>query len=140
VAFGGLLTATDLLARYEFDAGLTYTTNTRAHDFKAGNIFQYNMAGVYRLYPARYEGPFEEIKEIDLVVELNGEHADRNEQNGKDISASGGERVFLSPGVLFFASPRLLFEASFQWPIIQSLNGRQLEADYRTLVGFRYLF
>jgi len=140
ITFGGLLTATDLVARYEFHAGLTYTANTRANDFKAGNVFQYNMAGVYRLYPARYEGPFEEIKEIDLVLELNGQHANRNKQDGRDLSASGGERVFLSPGVLFIASPRLLFEAGFQWPIIQRVNGPQLEADYRTLVGFRYLF
>ena len=56
--------------------------------------------------------------------------------------AQGGSRLDLGPGINV-ALPRLgrqnlAFEAT--WPVYQSLNGPQLEEDWRLTAGWRWAF
>jgi len=58
------------------------------------------------------------------------------ELNGKTIDNSGGSLLFLSPGIQF-ATKRYILEASIQLPVIQDLNGNQVETDFVFTAGFR---
>jgi hypothetical protein len=72
-------------------------------------------------------------------VELNGTYAWKNEAGGEKVADSGGNTLFLSPGIQFIPWKPLLVEASFQIPVLDDLNGEQLEPDYAALMGFRWL-
>ena len=72
----------------------------------------------------------------DLATEANGFLANKNSVNGSTVGNSGGNIIFLSPG-LQYAARRYIIESSIQLPVIQDLNGNQIEADFVWTIGFR---
>ena len=75
----------------------------------------------------------------NALLELNGSSSERNESLGAVVSNSGGHTLFLSPGVQF-VSQRTVYEFSYQHPVIQDLNGNQLETDYKLALSARVQF
>jgi hypothetical protein len=59
--------------------------------------------------------------------------------NGSTVRGSGGNVLFLSPGVQL-AMKRLILEASVQVPVLQDLNGPQLETDFVAVLSVRVPF
>jgi hypothetical protein len=123
--------------RIGMSADLVYTLKTEANDFEFGDTLKYDLALGYRLIPAVYETY--PAKQLNLYIELNGTYAWKNEDNGVKVDDSGGNTIFLSPGIQLIPWRTLLFEASFQIPVFEDLNGKQLEPDYAIVVGFRWL-
>ncbi len=119
-------------------ANVGYRLNTRGDDFKAGNVFTYDVATGLRFLPWAYRS----LKDQTLVVylELNGEVAAKSEIGGVLNPDSGGHLVFLSPDLQWIPLPWLLFEGSVQFPIVQDLNGTQLEYETRFQFGTRIRF
>ena len=119
-------------------ANLGYRFNTTHDGFKAGNVFSYDLAAGLRFVPWVYRS----LKDQSLVVylELNGEVGARSEIGGVPSPDSGGHLVFLSPDLQWIPLPWLLFEGSVQFPIVQDLNGTQLEYDTRFQFGTRIRF
>ena len=132
----GVFTWQRLQWQADFDLG--YKFNTTANDFRFGDTLTHNAAFQYRLAPQAL--PDTGVPAFVYgVLELNGTWAQRSEQNGSKIDDSGGYTLFVSPG-LQFVTENWVAELSVQWPVMQRLNGRQLEAEYSLNAGFRVLF
>ncbi len=122
---------------HELDADLRYIFNREANDFEFCDVFKYNLAYQRRVWPSIL--PDKEIySQWNAVLELNGVYEERAESQGNDVANSGGHTLYLSPGIQF-VSKRMVYEFSFQYPIVQELNGLQLEADYLLVLSFRYI-
>ncbi|MCH8029290.1 MAG: transporter [Candidatus Dadabacteria bacterium] len=132
---GWVSTVTWDFGRHELDADFIYRINTEADDFEKGDDLVYDLAYEFRVYP----WTLPEVGApnfIYLVAEANGIYSQKGELDGKTIENSGGHTLFLSPGIQF-ASKRYILEASIQLPIIQSLNGAQVETDFILSAGIR---
>ncbi len=123
-------------AFYNLEGGVTYKVNSEANDFRFGNTVNYDLSFQYKLYPG---WPTRDAQ-MNLTLELNGTYAAKSETNGVTLANSGGNTLLLSPGVQYILTGNLLLETSVQVPIVQDLNGSQLETDYAVLFGFRFLF
>lgn len=123
----------------EFDIDFTYKFNTEgANDFESGDLLKYNLAYQHRIWP--FELPEEGVySQLNFVLELNGQYQEKNKSSGMRVIDSGGHIIFLSPGIQFVME-RFVLESSIQLPIIQDLNGSQLETDYIATVGTRITF
>ncbi len=124
--------------RFGLLANAGYRINTRDAGFEAGDVFSYDVALGLRLAPWIYKSLRD--KSLIVYVELNGEVARRGQIAGAPNPDSGGHVLFLSPDVQWIPTPWLLFEASVQFPIVQDLNGTQLEYDTRLQFGTRIRF
>lgn len=119
-------------------ANVGYRINTGDDGFKAANVFSYDLAVALRFVPWVYR----KITDQSLVVylELNGEVSGEDKVEGAPNPDSGGHLLFLSPDLQWIPTPWLLFEGSVQIPIVQDLNGTQLEYDIRFQIGARIRF
>ncbi|GMR13551.1 MAG: hypothetical protein BMS9Abin29_1763 [Gemmatimonadota bacterium] len=119
-------------------ANTGYRFNTSDGGIDAGDVFSYDVALGFRLAPWVYKT----LRDKSLIVylELNGEVAGRSKISGTPNLDSGGHLLFLSPDIQWIPTPWLLFEGSVQFPIVQDLNGTQLEYDTRFQLGTRFRF
>lgn len=122
--------------RHELDVDALYTLTTERHDREAGDRFRYDVAYRYRLWPERFEG---RLLQLNGILEVNGIWTGRTRVDGSTVRDSGGNVLFLSPGVQF-AMKRLILEASVQVPVLQDLNGPQLERDFVGVLSVRVPF
>ena len=123
---------------HEMDVDLRYIFNQEANDFEFGDVFKYNFSYQKRIFPITL--PDEGIySQWNALIELNGNYSQRSESFGSSVSDSGGHTLFLSPGIQF-VSQRAVIEASVQLPVVQDLNGNQVETDYTLVLSFRYQF
>jgi hypothetical protein len=83
-------------------AETSYDIFTRRENFKFGNEWRGNLAGVYELYGK----PEKFISKIDGILELNLLHVSRDEEGSEKLRATGGTILYLSPG-LRFSFPKL---------------------------------
>jgi hypothetical protein len=123
---------------YELDTDLRYKINREANQFNFGDVFIYNFSYQKRILPVTLpdKGVY---SQWNALLELNGSVAGKNESLGVDVVNSGGHSLFLSPGVQY-VSPRAVYEFSFQQPVLQDLNGNQLETDYKLALSARVQF
>jgi hypothetical protein len=123
---------------YELDTDLRYKINREANQFNFGDVFIYNFSYQKRILPITLpdKGGY---SQWNALLELNGSVAGKNESLGVDVVNSGGHSLFLSPGVQY-VSPRVVYEFSFQQPLLQDLNGNQLETDYKLALSARVQF
>ncbi len=133
--FGGVSTVTWDFGRNEVDADIIYRVNTEADNFEKGDGFVYDLAYEFRVYPWTLPD-VGTPNFIYLVAEANGIFSQKSNLNSNTINDSGGHILFLSPG-LQFATKRYILESSIQLPVIQDLNGNQVETDFILTAGFR---
>ncbi len=124
--------------RFGLLANIGYRINTSDDGIDAGNVFSYDVALGLRLAPLVYKSLRD--KSLMVYLELNGEVAPRDKALGTPDPDSGGHLLFLSPDIQWIPTPWLLFEGSVQFPIVQDLNGTQLEYDTRFQLGTRFRF
>lgn len=126
-----------LKQRWGVNADLIYTANGSDERFQFGNILRYDVALAYRAYPkiyATYPSP-----QLNLFLELNGETRERDELGGEALPDTGGTSILISPGIQYIAGRTFLVESSLQIPVVENLNGDQLETDYAFSLGLRWL-
>lgn len=128
--------ATWAFNRYEIDVDALYTISTRRNGFRQGDRVRYDVAYRYRLWPQRFG---KRLLQLNGLVELNGSWTDRNRDDGRRLTNSGGHVLFLSPG-LQLVSKRWILEASVQIPIAQSLYASQVEQDFVAVLSARVPF
>ncbi len=124
--------------RFGLLANIGYRINTSDDGIDAGNVFSYDVALGLRLAPLVYKSLRD--KSLMVYLELNGEVAPRDKALGTPDPDSGGHLLFLSPDIQWIPTPWLLFEGSVQFPILQDLNGTQLEYGTRFQFGTRFRF
>ena len=136
VIVGGTCTLQTL--DHQFDMDLRYIFNNEANNFEFGDVFKYNLAFQKRIWPSIL--PDKGIySQWNAVLELNGVLERKSELRGNDVASSGGNTIYLSPGIQF-VSKRSVYEFSFLYPVVQDLNGNQLETDYSLALSYRYNF
>ena len=129
--------ATYVRNRWGLNAEAILNKNTKAHDYKFGDILSLNFALGYRIFPGVYEiypSPYATVY-LELLSQISGKNLER----GVKLDDTGGMIVFLSPGIQYVLSRTLLVEASLQYPVLQDLNGTQLGTDFSVNVGIRWL-
>lgn len=121
-----------------FLANVGYRINTTHDGFRAGNVFTYDVAVGLRFLPWVYRSLRDQS--VVVYVELNGQVGQEDEVGGASNPDSGGHLLFLGPDLQWIPTPWLLFEGSVQFPVVQNLNGAQLEYDTRFQIGTRIRF
>lgn len=129
---------TDTENRWGFHGNAGWLFTTEDEGFEAGDAFDYDLAVGFRFFPWVYES----LQDQTLVayLELNGTAAGEDEVAGVENPDSGGHLLFLSSDLQWIPTPWLLFEGSVQIPIVQDLNGVQLEHGPRFQIGTRFRF
>jgi len=105
--------------------------NSEDDNLRFGNNLHYDFTVDYVTLAER---------NLFFVLEFNGVQAWKNKENGRKVRNSGGHTLFISPGIEYLPLPYLILESSVQIPIVQDLNGRQLEKRVSLVFGVRYLF
>jgi len=116
----------------EWDVSLTYQFNTTANKFEFGDVLTYTVAYQRRVWPIGLpeRGLY---AQWNVVLEANGQWEQQVQDHSRRIDNTGGHLLFLSPGVQV-ATKYFVIESSVQLPVLQNLNGNQVEPDF-TLVG-----
>lgn len=154
------LAATKRWGRFSLHGSVLYTFTTEgAQDTELGDLFNFNLAAVYRLGGARATEPDlpddhgpdetadhthapgpEHRASLDVMLELNGEWQEKIEIDGARDSNSGGTLLYLSPGARLNLSPRWSVFGSVGIPVAQDVNGKNHETDYRITGGVSLAF
>ena len=151
------LAASKRIGAYSLDANVLYVfTQEGARQTDLGDVFSYNAALSYRLGGGEHHHDHEdhgdhdnhqatENREYghaswDLILELNGEHRQRESIAGMSDSHSGGNVVYLSPGVRFTSADKWAAFASVGVPVIDNTNGIQTDISYRVIAGVGFAF
>lgn len=119
-------------------ANAGYQINASDDGFSAGDLFSYDAAIGFRIAPWVYQTLSD--KSLILYLEVNGTVTQRDDLSGVTNPNSGGHLMFVSPDLQWIPTPWLLFEASARFPVVQDLNGAQLEYDTRFQIGTRFRF
>ena len=131
---GALATGYESRRWYWFASGL-YRVNTEgAGGLEKGDRQSLNVVGGVRPILTEYDEP-----DTVLMLELNWEHAGRDDLNGADLADTGGWELFLSP-VVWWTYRQLAIRGGVQFPIAEGLNGSQATSDYRARLEFVYHF
>ncbi len=131
---GALATGYESRRWYWFASGL-YRANTEgAGGLEKGDKQSLNVVGGVRPILTEYDEP-----DTVLMLELNWEHAGRDDLNGAGLADTGGWELFLSP-VVWWTYGQLAIRGGVQSPIAEGLNGNQATSDYRARLEFVYHF
>jgi hypothetical protein len=108
------------------------------HQF--GNGVNYDVTGLYRLYPATPPGPT-----TSIAFGVAGEQRDREKLNGVTMSGSEGHVIYLNTGLLVMPFPRWIMEFNYRPAIYHNLpattNGApQLGEDYKVTLSLTTFF
>lgn len=124
--------------QHEFDSSVIFHVNTTGSGIKMGDRILHDLAYQIRISP--WHLPETGVpSQWNLVVELNGIFSEKNRVSGATDPNTGGYQLFLSPGVQW-VSQKIILEFLFQKPVVQNLNGSQMQEEYRLLSGTRFQF
>lgn len=122
----------------QLDADLSYQRNTRADDFKFGDVITQDISFQYRLWPRTLEA--EGVPGyLYGVLEAGNVYQAKDEAGGIKDEDSGGYQLFLTPGVQW-VTKRAVLEAAARLPAVQELNGQALKTDYQLIGSVRLWF
>ena len=124
-----------LSATVTLDASAIYTFRGERHDYRLGDRLDLGTSLAWRVCGDAVTYP-----QVSLVAEATLRHVQKSEEGGADDAATGGTVLFLSPGVKVSFTERLAASMGVQFPVVQDLNGDQLERDFRLITGISYTF
>ncbi|MBI3291361.1 MAG: transporter [Elusimicrobia bacterium] len=122
----------------EWDVSLTYQLNTTANKFEFGDVLTYTVAYQRRVWP--FNLPERGLyAQWNVVLEANGQWEQQAKSHGSRVDNTGGHLLFLSPGFQV-ATKHFVVETSIQLPVLQNLNGNQVEPDFALVASVRATF
>lgn len=122
----GLAFSRFLSARVTLDASGVYTVRTAHQGFEVGDRADLGLALAYRL-SEDVQAP----NNWSVFGELNGVWLDEDVARGVSNENSGGEVVYLALGLRNRVNSHLAFSLAPALPILQDVNGAQVETDWR---------
>lgn len=134
--FGGIV-ATYGTTDFQADGQVSYQDNRKADGVEAGDIWRADASLQYRLAPEKVSAGTSGF--LYGVLETNLVHQGKIRISGLSDPDTGGTKLFVAPG-LQYAAKRWIAEAAVQIPVVQNLNGANLEQDYIIRTGFRINF
>jgi hypothetical protein len=140
----GIAAMKQLTRDFGLVAETSYQIFTESGNYKFGNEWRLNMAGVYELYGKA--GGF--LQTIDGILELNLLNLLRDKEDGEKLRASGGTILYVSPGMRF-SFPKIQnanLGVMVKIPTIKNLNekseqqGSEGLEKYRAIVTLSFFF
>lgn len=132
--FGAAYTVS-LMPNLALDASAQYTLRGEAHDYRLGNRFDAGVALGWR-----FIGGAQSFPQVSLQAEANVRAVAKSDADeGRDPN-TGGTVLFLSPGVRVRFNERAAWTVGVQLPVVQDLNGDQVETDFRVTSSFNIAF
>lgn len=132
---GGLAYSTFITGQLTVDASAQYTLRTEHDDFKVGDRFDAGVAVAYRL-----TRDIERFPQVSLFVETNLRHLRPSEVGGEEHHNTGGTALFISPGARIRFSRHAAFSVAPHLPVVQDLEGEQLETAFKLTAAFTLSF
>ncbi|HMK65149.1 MAG TPA: transporter, partial [Thermodesulfobacteriota bacterium] len=140
----GISAMQPLSRNFSLVAETSYQLFTEKDNYKFGNEWKLNAAGVYELYGKA--GGF--LQTLNGILELNLLNLARDSENGQSARASGGTILYLSPG-LRFSFPKLQnanLGLMVKFPVWKNLNeeseqqGSEGLEKYRLVLTLSFFF
>jgi len=113
-----------------FSADTQYAIFTQKDDFKFGNEFRADVAGVYDLWTKTGGWSLQPVLELNLL------NVAKDQEDGRGIANSGGTILYLSPGLRFNVAPVSL-GILFKLPAWKDLNKQSEQQGAEGLEKFR---
>jgi hypothetical protein len=131
----GLAYSRFLTSRVTFDASGQYTLRSEADDFRLGDRIDAGVAFAYR-----FTEDIQRFPQVSAFAEANVRHLFKSEEDGASDPNTGGTVLFITPGVRVGFSKTVSFTVSAPVPVVQDLNGTQLETRYKINGGLTFSF
>lgn len=131
----GLAYTVPLSAALTFDASALYTFRGERYDYQLGNRLDLGTSLAWRVC-----GDAKTFPQVSLVAEATLRHISKSEDEGEKDGNTGGTVLFLSPGVKVSFTERIAASVGIQLPVVQNLNGRQVETQFRLISGISIAF
>lgn len=124
-----------LTSQITVDSSAVYTARTTADEEKIGDRFDFGLALAYRLTESIRKFP-----NYSIVGEVNAVWIGEDVDQGITNENTGGWTLYLSPGfrVRFSEMVSLTIEPSF--PVVQNLNGDQIDAQWKLAMVLDFSF
>jgi len=122
----GLAYSRFLTSQLTFDVSAQYTLRSEADDFRLGDRFDSGVALAYRFTEDIHKFP-----QVSVFAEANVRYLFKSEEGGERDPNTGGTALFLTPGFRVSFCPNFSFTVSSPLPVVQDLNGEQLETSYK---------
>lgn len=123
------LAMTHRRGKFTLDGDVIYTVKTEnQEDYKFGNLLSYDLAGLYQ------------IRDLYLMLELNGRFAEKDEIDGDKDSDTGGHQLFINPGISYHILPNTMLMLSVQWPVYTDMNGDAQKTNYHAMGGVHWYY
>ena len=111
-------------------------TGDAEHEF--GDTLNYDVTGIYRIYPAIPPGPT-----VSLALGIAGEWRGDETKDGENIGGKG-HVVYLNTGFLLIPDPKWIVELNYRPAIYHDLpvseEGAQMGEDYKAALSLTRLF
>lgn len=131
----GLAYSRFLTPRVTVDASALYTLRTEHDDFKVGDRFDAGVAVNYRLTESIQSFP-----QVSVFGEALYVHLAKDEESGERETNSGGDAVYLSPGLRVRFNEAISLTVAPAFPVVQELNGEQIEVRWKAAVTLSVAF
>ena len=108
------------------DASAQYIVRGEKHDYRLGNRFDAGVALGWR-----FIGSAQSFPQVSLQAEATVRSVTESKSLGERDPNTGGTVLFLSPGVRVRLCENAAWSVGMQFPVVQELNGDQVETDFR---------
>lgn len=124
-----------LTSQVTIDASGVYTFRTEHDDFKVGDRLDLGVALAYRLTE-----DIQSFPNFSVFGEVLGVWLDKDEEGGVENDNSGGTVIYLSPGVRVRFNETVSLSVAPAFPVMQDLNGDQVETRFKLGVSLSFVF
>ena len=137
-AWDGMVGAAYTLAlapAVSFDASAQYTLRGEKTDYRLGHRLDAGLAVGWRIV-----GDAKRFPQVVLIGEATVRAVAESEESGARDANTGGTALFLSPGMRVGFCENASWSVGVQIPVVQELNGDQVEAMFRLTSSLNLAF
>lgn len=121
--------------RLSLDASAQYILRGEHFDYRIGNRFDAGVALGWKIF-----GEAKSFPQASLMGEVLVRSIEKGESNGDELENTGGTTLLLAPGLRISFCESLALSVSVQLPVIQKLNGEQVESNFRVSSALTFTF
>jgi hypothetical protein len=131
----GLAYSLPLSPTLNLDTSAVYTLRGERYNYRLGNRIDLGAVLGWRVC-----GDAQTFPQVSLVAETTFRHVARSENLNASLENTGSTVLFVSPGLKVAFSQRISANVGVQIPVVQHLNGRQVETQFRLISAINIAF